>query len=196
MRIAVWHNLPSGGGKRALCYHVRGLLKRGHTLEAWCPPTADRSYLPLSDLVPEHVVPLSWPKDSSCNGARSAAATYRDLLEKVRAMDQHCQQCAQEINWGGFDLLFANACMFFSVPSIARYSRVPALIYLGEPRRQLYEALPSLPWIALHAAGRFWWSPRYLKRWVGNLIRVQALRVQAREEVLNAEAFASILVNS
>ena len=38
-----------------------GLLTRGHTLEAWCPPTADREYLPLSPLIPEHVVDLEWP---------------------------------------------------------------------------------------------------------------------------------------
>jgi hypothetical protein len=31
MKIAVWHNLGSGGGKRALYDHVVGLLARGHT---------------------------------------------------------------------------------------------------------------------------------------------------------------------
>jgi hypothetical protein len=30
MKIAVWQNLPSGGGKRALYYHVRGLVELGH----------------------------------------------------------------------------------------------------------------------------------------------------------------------
>ena len=59
MRIAVWNNLPSGGGKRALYHHVKGLVERGHHVESWCPPTADRTYLPLSELVEEHVVPYS-----------------------------------------------------------------------------------------------------------------------------------------
>ena len=26
MKIAIWHNLPSDGGKRALFYHVWGLV--------------------------------------------------------------------------------------------------------------------------------------------------------------------------
>ena len=56
VKIAVWHNLPSGGGKRALYYHVRGLVERGHTVESWCPPTADLSYLPLRELISEHAV--------------------------------------------------------------------------------------------------------------------------------------------
>src|SRR5216683_3299275 len=60
VKIAVWHNLPSGGGKRALYYHVRGLVERGHTVESWCPPTADVSYLPLRELIPEHTKPFDW----------------------------------------------------------------------------------------------------------------------------------------
>src|SRR5215470_20410336 len=60
VRIAIWHNLPSGGGKRALYNQIQGFLKRGHTVESWCPSTADQTYLPLGDLVPEHVVPLTW----------------------------------------------------------------------------------------------------------------------------------------
>src|SRR5216683_2521051 len=61
MKIAVWHNLPSGGGKRALYDHVRGLVARGHSVEVWCPPTASRTFLPLDALVREHVVDLAWP---------------------------------------------------------------------------------------------------------------------------------------
>ena len=58
MRIAVWHNLPSGGAKRALHDQVRGLVGRGHVVESWCPPTADQEFLSIGQLVPEHVVPL------------------------------------------------------------------------------------------------------------------------------------------
>src|SRR5262245_54052410 len=58
VRIAVWHNLPNGGGKRQLYSHVQGLLRRGHHVEAWCPDSADRQYLPLAELVTEHVVRL------------------------------------------------------------------------------------------------------------------------------------------
>jgi hypothetical protein len=67
MKIAVWHNLPSGGGKRALYYHVKGLVERGHTVESWCPSTAAQSYLPLSELITEHIIPLSWKPKSPKN---------------------------------------------------------------------------------------------------------------------------------
>src|ERR1039458_290172 len=36
MRIAVWQDLPSGGGERALYDHVSGLVAHGHYVESWC----------------------------------------------------------------------------------------------------------------------------------------------------------------
>jgi len=193
MRIAVWHNLPSGGGKRALYDHVRGLVERGHTIEVWCPPTADQSYLPLRELAQEHVVPLSWSSNSRPGFQLKTA--FNRTPRRIKAMDRHCRQCAEEINGRGFDLLFANACMFFRTTSIARYVRIPAVIYLQEPYRWLYEALPKLPWAALDPP-EGGWSLEYLARWFADSVRIRGLRVQAREERRNAQAFISILVNS
>ena len=195
MKIAVWHNLPSGGGKRALHYQVRGLLERGHQVEAWCPPTADRSYLPLSELVPEHVVPVGWQPRPSRNLVARTLANYTNVLAKLRAMDEHCRACAEQIKRGGFDLLFANGDRDLLVSSIGRQVRgLPKVLYLQEPSRSLYEAMPQLPWAALPSPHRP--SPAYAVRFVHNLIKVQGYRVLVREERRNAEAFDAILVNS
>src|SRR5688500_14318910 len=51
MRIAVVHNLPSGGARRALVEHCRGLRARGHVVEAFFPDTADEAFLPLAGVV-------------------------------------------------------------------------------------------------------------------------------------------------
>src|SRR5262245_12994093 len=117
MRIAVWHNLPSGGGKRALYHHVRGLVGRGHVVDSWCPPTADPTFLPLSELITEKVVPLGGPAERRLGylGGKLGWFTkpYRTVMTNIRAMDQHCRQCADEINRGNYDLLFANSCVWF-----------------------------------------------------------------------------------
>lgn len=203
MKIAVWHNLPSGGGKRALYYHVKGLVEHGHTVESWCPPTADQTYLPFNEVVTEHIVPFSWQPRTAKNRLDELVIPYRNVVDQIAAMDRHCQQCAEEINRGEFDLLFANACMFFRATSIARYVNIPKVLYLQEPYRWLYEAMPKhyeaaprLPWLAIPSAGKSQWRPQYLLHFLKDMIRVQGLRVQAREEVLNAEAFDAILVNS
>jgi glycosyltransferase involved in cell wall biosynthesis len=196
MKIAVWHNLPSGGGKRVLYYHVRGLLERGHQIEAWCPPTADASYLPLRDLVPEHTVPLSWQPAPERHAVERLFAPYRNVRAKLDAMDRHCRACAEQMSAGGYDVLFAHSCRFFRVTSIGRHVEIPRVLCLGEPYRWLYEALPELPWPALADPPRGRWSIRHLKGFLRNLVEVQGLRVQAREELVNARGFDAILVNS
>jgi hypothetical protein len=40
VRIAVFHNLPSGGGKRALCNLVKHLVRVGHHVDVYVPSTA------------------------------------------------------------------------------------------------------------------------------------------------------------
>lgn len=193
MKIAVWHNLPSGGGKRALYDHVVGLVARGHIVEAWCPPTADTSYLPLSAIIPEHVVDLTWPVRLTLGDI--SGITLR-AERKIAAMDAHCRACAEEINRRDFDILFANCCMFFRATSIGRFTNIPSVIYLGEPYRWLYEAMPRLCWLAPPRRKRPLLAPSSLKAAVEDFRSVRNWRFQAREEVDNAAAFRRILVNS
>ena len=56
MRVAIFHDLPSGGAKRALYTFVKFLTKSGHTVEVFVPSSADESYLPLKDVVRELVL--------------------------------------------------------------------------------------------------------------------------------------------
>jgi glycosyltransferase involved in cell wall biosynthesis len=197
MKIAVWHNLPSGGGKRSLYDHIQGLLAKGHTVESWCPSTADRTYLPLSEIITEHVLPLNWKSRSNRTSFNRLLNRYHTGVDKIAAMDEHCKQCADDINAGDFDLLFVNPCTFFRITSIGHYVKIPKVLYLQEPFRLLYEAMPRLPWLAIEDSSKPWWQSRsYTNTFIENLIDVQALRVQARQELKNAQAFDLILANS
>jgi len=192
MKIAVWHNLPSGGGKRALYDHVRGLVARGHRVEAWRPPTANADYLPLGQLIREHVVDLRQPERQ-----------WRDRLtltpwieRRVEAMEDHCRRCAAEISRGGFDILFANSCLFFATSPIGRHVDVPSVLYLQEPYRPLYEATPRSKWLAPPRSNRSPLHPATWRNAFHDWRKIDGLRVQAREEVDNAAGFTRILVNS
>ena len=50
MKIAVFHNLPSGGAKRAL-YNNVNFLAKNHEVDVFIPSTANEDYLPLKDIV-------------------------------------------------------------------------------------------------------------------------------------------------
>jgi len=196
MRIAVWHNLPSGGGKRALYYHVRGLVARGHTVESWCPSSADQTYLPLSELVPEHIRPLNGRPARVTNRLTGLIDLYRGQVEAIKALDWHCRQCADEINRGGFDILFANSSLYLRAAPIGRHVSIPKVLYLNEPNRALYEAFPDLAWISQPPNGKSWWRPASVKRKITDWTNLEALRLQAREELENAQAYDAILANS
>ena len=197
MRIAVWHNLPSGGAKRALYSHVRGLGARGHTVESWCPPTADQTYLPLNELIPEHVVPA----EPYTNGWRRkvgdilALRTYN--MRRITELDEYARRCAEEINRRDFDLLFANTSLDMAVSSIGRYVRIPSVLYLQEPSRWLYEAQPSLIWVGdQQSADQSPWTPAALYGSLRAALWLRGFRFQARAEWLNMRGFRTILVNS
>src|ERR1051326_1740498 len=171
MRIAVWHDLPSGGGKRALYQHVQGLVDRGHFVESWCLDTADQTYLPLSQLVTEHVCPLY------INGNQNISDAERETA-LTEAFDDARRRCAAEIEDGGFDLLFANTAQRFHVPYVLKYVQIPKVLYLQEPCRPLYEAWPVLPWIS---ADQEW---------------LEIMRARAKQELLSARSCDTILVKS
>jgi glycosyltransferase involved in cell wall biosynthesis len=184
VRIAVWHNLPSGGGKRALYDQVRGLLDRGHHVEAWAPPSADRDYLPLTDMIEEHVVPYG---DESYRLTDRLQLTLH-IDRRLAAMEAHSRRCADQIAQGSFDLLFANSCMYFRSAPIGRFVDLPSVLYLQEPYRWLYEAMPDPIWAAPSSGG---FKARFLD-WRG----VRNARVQMRAEIASARAYGRILCNS
>ncbi len=188
LRIAVWYNLPSGGAKRALHMHVAGLVARGHHVEIWRPPIPDKGFLPLSDIAPEHEVPLASVEAGGSYASKVLAHVARQTI-LMRAMERHSRACAGEIERGDFDVLFANTDRHFYAPFVGRSLSLPKALYLGEPNRFLYEAHPRLPWAALPKGAS-------LKRRVRDLLDIRAYRVQVREERANAAAYDRILVNS
>src|SRR4030088_2526341 len=56
MRIALFHNLPSGGAKRHTFEQVRELARRGHQIVEFAPSTADLSFFSLAPHVLEQRV--------------------------------------------------------------------------------------------------------------------------------------------
>lgn len=194
MKIAIWHNLPSGGGSRALNYHLNGLHERGHQIEIWSnSPDAD-GFMQIPADVKIHKITYNRTKATSLKDKFKSFFFEKD--QNMLEMEAHCKKCADEINAGGFDILFANSCFFYAVPFIGQYVKIPKVLYLGEPFRFFYESLPRIVWEAPQGAAgktfrRSYWLPFLEDLWVE-----RRNRVQMREERRNYEAFDKVLVNS
>jgi len=181
----VWHNLPSGGGKRQLYSHVKGLLERGHYVESWCPDTADQSFLPLNELIPEHIIPLKFPNNFNSPSIYNVIKNYNTVKILTEALDEHNNECARQIHRGDFDVLLANSCRIFRTTSIGKFVQIPSALYLGEPYRWFYEAIPELPWLT-----------RNNNNFQNNEAMIRGIKFQACNELNCAKAFNILLTNS
>ncbi len=195
LKVAVWHNFGSGGAKRALYDQVVGLQAQGHHVEVWCPPSADRSFLSLGAMAPEHVLPLGpfeLPRVDRAFYSRLGAMAKQ--LERFHAVNVHARLAADEINATGADVVLTHICQWVAAPPLARYLTRPSVLFLHEPYRFLYEASPTLPWPA--EADPSGGTLAKLRRFLGSSARLHPHRVQAREERESVLAFNRVLVNS
>ena len=194
MKIAVWHNLHSGGGSRALQYHIQGLVEKGHHVEIWADEPDAGGFMHLPTSVKLHKEPLNYDEHQSSLKERFSSVFFEKDSNMI-AMEKHCQKCAAEINEGGFDVLFANSCFYYGVPFISRYVNIPKILYLGEPNRYLYEAMPEQIWEAPQETSNKW-SSKFWVYFFSNTWRTNKFRVYVREERRNFQAFDKVLVNS
>lgn len=139
LRIAVYHNLPSGGGKRALTEMVRGLAPR-HEIDVYTLSCADHDFADLRPLVNRHTV---YPFEPSrlfrsplgrLNQIQRAR-TLRRLRELNRAI-------ARDIDDANYDMAFVHHCRFSQSPTILTFLQTRTVYYCQEPLREFYEPNP------------------------------------------------------
>src|SRR5215213_9311816 len=136
MKIAVYHDLPSGGAKRTLYESMKRLSQR-HTLDVYSLDTADQDFCNLGEFSQEEFVFHFSPSKlfRSPFGRLNQAQRWSDLLR----LDQLARKVARVIDNGKYDLVFAEPCMWTQAPLILRYLQTPAIYYCHEPPRGLYE---------------------------------------------------------
>jgi glycosyltransferase involved in cell wall biosynthesis len=145
MRIAIFHNLTSGGAKRSLQEEVRRLTAR-HTLEVYALSCANHEFADIRPYVADYRIypfrPL--PLFRSPFGRLNQIMRWFDL----KRLDRLARQVAMQIEKAGYDLVFVQPCQFENTPSVVRYlRRHRSVFYCHEPLRVLYEATPFRPYI-------------------------------------------------
>lgn len=138
MKIAIYHNLPSGGAKRTLYETVKRLSSK-HTLDVFRLSTADEEFYNLNDFFnSEYVIRFSPARlFDSPFGRLNQLQRFLDLLR----LDRLARHIANQIDNGGYDVVFAQPCMWTQAPLLLKYLKTPSIYYCHELPRHLYEPL-------------------------------------------------------
>jgi glycosyltransferase involved in cell wall biosynthesis len=188
MRIAIYHNLPSGGGKRALQEMTRRLAER-HQIDIYTLTCAEQDFCDLRPFAKRHVVapfsPLPFVRRPF--GRLNQGIRTLNLLRLHRSQ----QHVAQQIDAGHYDVVFAHNCQFMQSPSVLVYLRTRSAYYCAEPPRFIYEPRIPRPYAAFSTAQRagnlFDPLPRIYR---SVLARLDRQNVRAATRVLANSAFS------
>jgi glycosyltransferase involved in cell wall biosynthesis len=130
MRIALFHNLPSGGAKRAVYEWTRRLVPR-HSIDVFTVSTAEHDFCDLRPHVRRHHVYGFKPR-------RLFRPPFGRLNRLQRLRDLHSielleQRMAADIGKAKYDVFLAHASIFTTVPTLLKHVEIPSLYYLHEP---------------------------------------------------------------
>jgi glycosyltransferase involved in cell wall biosynthesis len=141
LRIAVFHDLPSGGAKRCLFEYCRNLSSRGHLLDAYLPDTADEEFLPLDEVVHKkrtYPVPYACPRAEE-EGKGGPVKRWIRFRLSVHGRMKNQKEIARAIDEGGYDLAFVHHSSFIQAPFVLRYLKTPSVYFMQEYFRTVYD---------------------------------------------------------
>jgi glycosyltransferase involved in cell wall biosynthesis len=187
MRIALFHNLPSGGAKRAVFEWTRRLGKE-HTIDVYTLSSADHTFCDIRPFVREHHV-FEFNVRRLFNspwGRLNQFQRWQDLGE----LTDLSQRIASKIDEGGYDVVFAHTCMYSFIPVFLQYLETPSVYYLHEPFGRLFFRNIERPYIRTNKVkellDRFDPLIRLYER---RLVAVQDQSVQITDRMLANSSF-------
>lgn len=214
MKIALFHNLGGGGGKRYVHEHARLLRRRGHNLDLFIPATASEEYLPLAPFCDNVSVygekEAASPVSTEGRGARRLVKrflgeTTHDLIrdrvwvgrreQEAARLSALYARMARDIDRGGYDALYVHQCDVMLAPDLLRQmTRTPTLFCCHDSLRRAYEwALDGPPaYDTLPETGA---RRKRLGRFLSPILLAHRDR-EERRYVENTRAAGGVIVNS
>ena len=132
MKIAVYHDLPSGGAKRAL-YEMLLRLKDRHELTLYTHE-GNEEYLSLESIVHK----VEWLKPH-VEQRRVKAITTGLIGMTMAAYETQQRDVALRIDKTDADVVFVHASQTVQSPSVLKYLKTPRVYFSQEVRRIWYE---------------------------------------------------------
>jgi glycosyltransferase involved in cell wall biosynthesis len=133
MDVAVYHDLPSGGG----AYRVLA--------EFVSRTTADRVTVYTRQPEPQRALVELHERARIVRGEPLPELHgERDRIKAYRSLDRLGREMAERIDAGGHDVVFCHLSAFVGAPEVLPHLRTPSLFYVPEQLRAAYDAFP--PW--------------------------------------------------
>lgn len=177
MKIAVFHNLPAGGGKRTVFEQVKGLISLGHDISVFELTNQSSSFCDLKKLNCQiNVIPFE--KKSNLPGLFSRLQKdYQNFF----VLNSVHKKIAHTINKSGFDVVLIHTDLHTEAPFILRYIQTPHVYYCHELLRIVYEKEYS-----------FTQKVSWPKLWYETVTR----KVRKKIDYTNARSAQKIITNS
>lgn len=183
MKIAVFHNLPSGGAKRALHGYITYLSQQDHTVDVFVPSTANEEFLPLKEVSNSIKI---FPVEKTAKGSIYSTFKYVSPLIKtisLRDLEIAQKNIADAINSKDYDIVFSEQDQYTMTPFFLKYIKHPTVYYCPQPPRN--EAI-------LKTASNENKKYNPLKRFIFSLADNKDLKIDKR----NISYASNILTNS
>ncbi|MDN5379196.1 glycosyltransferase family 4 protein [Thermodesulfobacterium sp.] len=133
MKVAVFHNLPSAGAKRALYGLIKYLIKMGCNVDVFIPSTADETFLPLKQLTQNIVI---MPVFRTFKGFLKSSLFYIPPIRiSLADLEEAQKKLAAIINNGKYDVVFVEQDQYTMSPFILKYLEKPHVYYCPQPVR-------------------------------------------------------------
>jgi glycosyltransferase involved in cell wall biosynthesis len=129
MKIAVFHNLPSGGAKRALYNNVNYLVK-DHDVDVFVPSTANEDYLPLNGIVNDL---KTFEVKNRIIGHIISAIKYFPSKSSLIDLERVQKNIANVINAGDYDVVLCEQDRHTMAPFLLKYLKKPHVYYCQQP---------------------------------------------------------------
>jgi glycosyltransferase involved in cell wall biosynthesis len=170
MRVAFFHNLPTGGGKRSAYEWVKRMAER-HEVDLYLYDPRAEGFFDTRPLVNKTVL------------VGDASTATRGPFGRLLALNQVrrlSSLLANKIDSGGYDLAFVMQCRVSNSPFLLRYLKTPSLYLCHEPLTRMLE-------------------PHYPSNWKSGFLsplKMQALHAYLSIDRKNAASASSICTSS
>ena len=129
MKIAVFHNLHSGGAKRAL-YNYVNFLSNDNEIDAFVPSTANENYLPLREIVGNIKV---FPVKDGITSRVLSAIKYFPYKISLLELEKTQKIMAETVNKGDYDVVLCEQDVYTMAPFFLKYLKKPHVYYCQQP---------------------------------------------------------------